>query len=140
MVQLLLNEVSFKGDNYIYIDTDINELDCLMFWYIFPQNNVVGMLQRYLHANFPRAKADNFQRSLLQCLKDLRELTTIKKRRELAPNVKKWLFFCSQLLPFILSVWYLLNSNRKLCKAFISCVQECVLKNVAAINSKTMKY
>jgi len=51
------------------------------------QNDMVGMLQGYLYANFPRAKADNIQRNLLSCLQDLRELTTIKKRRELAPDL-----------------------------------------------------
>ena len=65
----------------------MNYVNCLMFWYIFPQNNMVGMLQGYLYANFPRAKADNVQRNLLSCLQDLRELTTIKKRRELAPDL-----------------------------------------------------
>ena len=65
----------------------MNYVNCHMFWYIFPQNNMVGMLQGYLYANFPRAKADNVQRNLLSCLQDLRELTTIKKRRELAPDL-----------------------------------------------------
>jgi hypothetical protein len=45
---------------------------------------MIGMMQRYIYAQYPRQIAVQLFSGLLHCVADLQELTWIKKQRQMA--------------------------------------------------------
>lgn len=45
---------------------------------------MIGMMQRYIYAQYPKQIAVQFFSGLLHCVADLQELTWIKKQRQMA--------------------------------------------------------
>ena len=81
MVKLLTFIILFS-DDAIAQDPNVDPMELCRIRNI--QNNMIGMLKRYLFAKFPATVAKTLSRGILGCVADLREMIWIKKNRPLA--------------------------------------------------------